>query len=349
MVQKKAAVASTQQAFPLPCFTFEPSRTEATCRKCGAPLHQWTTRRRRVIALAYGTFVAKERQGYCPAHPELPPVHSHELDRIVARGAMFAYDVLVRVGIGRFFECRQIQEIQAELARSARGIEVPARTVSHLAQKFVSYVEVVHRESLPQLRGAMRRRGGYILHIDGTCEEGSRVLLVCLDSLSEQVLESRKVASENTAEVKRVLEQVRRDWGVPLAVVHDLRKALITAAGEVFPEPPQLLCHYHLAADVGKDILSIHVDRLRRLFRHTKIRPRLRALCRSLREFAAPAEHGEHVISRLLAGDSPQGLRPEASPEVTAGTVHALVSWILAFSRTGDGYGFPFDLPYLAL
>jgi hypothetical protein len=28
---------------------------------------------------------------------------------------------------------------------------------------------------------------------------------------------------------------------------------------------------------------------------------------------------------------------------------HALASWILAFSRSGDGYGFPFDMPYLIL
>ena len=51
----------------------------------------------------------------------------------------------------------------------------------------------------------MRDRGGYILHIDGTCEEGSRVLLVCLDSVSGQVLESRKISSENAEEVEQVL------------------------------------------------------------------------------------------------------------------------------------------------
>jgi hypothetical protein len=35
--------------------------------------------------------------------------------------------------------------------------------------------------------------------------------------------------------VTQVLQDVRRDWGVPLAIVHDLRKSLITAVENVFP------------------------------------------------------------------------------------------------------------------
>ncbi len=104
----------------------------------------------------------------------------------MAPGAVIAYDVLVRVGLARFVECRQFAEIQADLARRL-GIVVPTRTLSHLAQKSVAYVQIVHRESVGLLRRDMAKRGGHILHVDGTCEEGSQVLLVCLDSLSEQV------------------------------------------------------------------------------------------------------------------------------------------------------------------
>jgi len=95
-------------------------------------------------------------------------------------------------------------------------------TVSYLARKFVAYVQLVHQESTLALRGAMDARGGYILHIDGTCEEASRVLLVCMDSLSMQVLESRRIPSESHDQVRDVLRGVDRDWGRPLAIVHDL-------------------------------------------------------------------------------------------------------------------------------
>ena len=330
----------------LPRFTF--SWEEEGCSKCRQPLRVRLTRRRTVLTVRYGKLIAIERQGHCPNHTKLPPARSRELARIVAPGCKIGYDLIAWAGLARYLKCRQHEEIQAELSHQA-GIEVPVRTISESCHKFVAYVQAVHQESIPLLRREMRDRGGYILHIDGTCEEGSRVLLVCLDSLSGQVLESRKISSENAEEVEQILRQVRRDWGSPLAVVHDLRKSLITAAGNVFPGVAQFVCHFHFAADVGKDILSSHVDRLRKLFRRTKVRPKLRALCRSLKKFAVAQESGEHIVGSILDGGSTQQLRELSTPEAVKGAVHALASWILAFSHNGDGYGFPFDVPYLTL
>lgn len=300
------------------------------------------------MSAAYGKFLAVERQGFCPSHVDLPPARPRELARIVAPGANHAYDVIARVGIARFLHCRQSEEIRMELS-AAHGIDMPTRTIRYLARKFVAYFDVVHRESIGLLRGEMQRRGGYILHVDGTCEEGSGVLLVCLDSLSGQVLESRKIGSENHEEVQHVLEGVREDWGRPLAVVHDLRRALITATAEVFKGVPQFVCHFHLAADVGKDILKSHEDRLRRLFRGSKVRPKLRALIRSLKEFAVSAQDGEHRMSSLLELRSDNKLRERSTAEDVKAAVHGLASWILAYRQDGEGYGFPFDMPYLNL
>ena len=330
----------------LPRFTF--SWEEEGCGKCRQPLRVRLTRRRTVSTVRYGKLIAIERQGHCPNHSRLAPARSRELARIVAPGCNIGYDLIAWAGLARYLKCRQHEEIQAELSYQA-GIEVPVRTISESCHKFVAYVQAVHQESIPLLRREMRDRGGYILHIDGTCEEDSRVLLVCLDSVSGQVLESRKISSENAEEVEQVLRHVRRDWGRPLAVVHDLRKSLITAAGNVFPGVAQFVCHFHFAADVGKDILSSHVDRLRKLFRHTKVRPKLRALCRSLKKFSAAQESGEHIVGSILDSGSSQQLRELSTPESVKGAVHALASWILAFSNNGDGYGFPFDVPYLTL
>lgn len=330
----------------LPRFTFPPERT--LCLVCGGKLLVRGTHRRHVVSLEHGEFEAVEQDGYCPHHPELAPARSLKLSRLVAPSSNIAYDLLAHVGIARHVECRQLKEIRAQLLRD-RGPDLPTRTIGDVARRFVAYFQVVHEQSVPLLRRDMRERGGYILHIDGTCEEGSRVLLVCFDSLSGQVLESRKVSSENTDEVQRVLKDVRRDWGVPLAIVHDLRNSLIAAAGAVFLGVPQFVCHYHLAADVGKDVLGGHVDRLRRLFRRTRVRPRLGALCRSLKPFAVSGGDKDHVVSAILKAASTQDLEQMVSPEMAKGTLHALISWILAFDRSGEGYGFPFDLPYLIL
>lgn len=298
--------------------------------------------------MKYGEFAARELYGGCPRHPQLPLVRSSRLARIVASGARIAYDVIASVGIQRFLEYRQCEEISIELSRRYE-IEVPPRTVSQLAQKFVAYFAVVQKESTRLLRKSMRDRGGYILHIDGTCEEGSRVLLVCMDSISGQVLEAEKIGSENVKEVTGVLKTVLRDWGRPLAIVHDLRKSLITAAGEVFNGVPQFVCHYHFAADVGEDILKTDVDRLRNLVRRTKVRPMLGALIRSLKDSAVNADSSEPAVASIIGLRSTAELRETCSPEMAKAVAHALASWIMAFSRAGDGYGFPFDMPYLTL
>jgi hypothetical protein len=168
-----------------------------------------------------------------------------------------------------------------------------------------------------------------------------------MDSLSMQVLESRKIDSENHDQVRDVLREVRRDWGLPLAIVHDLRRALITAAGEVFRGVGQFVCHFHLAADVGKDILSPDIDRLRRVLRRTKVRAKLRQLVRSLKRFAICQDSGDHIVNVLLSLRSSKDMREHCTAESANGVVHALACWILAFAQDGEGYGFPFDLPQL--
>jgi hypothetical protein len=330
----------------VPRFVF--SWEQEGCPRCAAPLQVRLTRRRMVHSIRYGTFLAVERQGHCPQHRQLAPARCEELAQLIAPGSNHAYDVLVRVGMARFLECRQDEQIRDEMCHQ-HGIELGRSTVSYLARKFVAYVQVIHQESIAALRGAMDARGGYILHIDGTCEEASRVLLVCMDSLSMQVLESRKIQSESHDQVRDVLRGVRRDWGLPLAIVHDLRRALITAAGEVFPGVRQFVCHYHLAADVGKDILSPHIDRLRRVLRRTKVRAKLRQLVRSLKQFAICEDSHDHIVSVLLSLRSAKDLRQRCTAESAKGVVHALACWILAFAQDGEGYGAPFDLPYLNL
>ncbi len=110
--QGKAANLLGTDVPPLPRFTF--SWEQEVCEKCAEPLlvRRTERREREIKSIAYGAFLAVERQGYCPQHPELPPVRSQELRRIVAPGSEYAYDVLARIGVARFLECRQITEIQ---------------------------------------------------------------------------------------------------------------------------------------------------------------------------------------------------------------------------------------------
>ncbi len=68
-------------------------------------------------------------------------------------GCNHANDVLVRVGMARFLECRQDEQIREQI-RHQHGIALGLSTVSYLARKFVAYVQVVHQQSVTALRGA---------------------------------------------------------------------------------------------------------------------------------------------------------------------------------------------------
>jgi hypothetical protein len=305
-----------------------------------------TRRREKIISTTYGEFKAVEFEGYCPGHKQLPAARSQELQAIVAPGDNYAYDTLVQVGLRRFIHYRQAPEIFLEFLDQF-GIVIPESSVNYLARKFVAYFQVVHEESVGLLRSAMQERGGYILHIDGTCDKGSRVLLVCVDSLSGQVLDSRKISSENHEEVLGILKEIRKNWGLPMAVVHDLRKAFFSAVHKAFPGVPQFACHFHFVADVGKGILSPHQSNLRNLFRCTKVRPKLRELVRSLKTFAVSKDGQKHVVNSIVNQRAKKKLQALCNPETIEGAIHALAAWVLAYPRDGAGYGFPFDIPYL--
>jgi hypothetical protein len=88
-----------------------------------------------VISLGYGIMVAVTHEGFWRKHPEVPVARSAELDRIVAPGAKIAYDVLAHVGLARFIECRQSNEIHIWLARRPGMVEVGESTVRYLARK----------------------------------------------------------------------------------------------------------------------------------------------------------------------------------------------------------------------
>ena len=80
--------------------------------------------------------------------------------------------------------------------------------------------------------------------------------------------------------------------------------------------------------------------------RRTKVRPKLRALVRSLKDSAVAKESCELTVTPALELRSIAKLREECTPEIAKGAARALVSWILAFARSGDGYGFPCDMFY---
>lgn len=142
------------------------------------------------------------------------------------------YDVIVFVGIQRYLEHRQREEIRAALVVNY-GITLSCGEVSNLAKVFLAYMvqsilgafDELHTARAKDLRTALMADGGWPLHIDATGEDGRGTLLVVLAGWRRWVLGAWKLPTERADAIEPCLHDVAGRFGTPCAVVRDLGRA----------------------------------------------------------------------------------------------------------------------------
>ena len=106
--------------------------------------------------------------------------------------------------------------------------------------------------------------GGYPLHLDATSDQGKGGLFLCLDGWRGWVLYKVKVSSENAAELRPAIESALAAFGSPVAFMRDLGSAGAKAVESCRdPAIPDMVCHYHFLAAVGKKLLDVEYAALR--------------------------------------------------------------------------------------
>jgi hypothetical protein len=310
------------------------------CTDCRLALKVQKTHVRRVSTLHVGPFLAKETTLACARCART--FRCEELPRLVPPGATFGYDVLVYVGKALFLRHRNEAEVVAELAQ--QNVRISPREVSLLGMKFIVYLALAHQRRTPALAADMRLRGGYICHLDATCEGRDPFLMSSIDSLSNIVLGNVKLPAEDEAHIVPFLKRLRQAFGIPLALVHDMGSGILKAVAKVFPGVADFICHFHFLRDIGKDYLGAEYDTIRKRLRHHGIGASLRYRAKQLkREMDAnPA-----MISALHDGIQNAALPPEAFAFTPVVGAYTLIQWALRGKNEGDGYGFPFDRPHL--
>ncbi|NBB81620.1 MAG: transposase [Verrucomicrobia bacterium] len=250
---------------------------------------------------------------------------------------------MVYAGKALFLRNRNEEEVVAELAEKNVGIS--PREVSYLGMKFVTYLAMAHRKRGPEFRADMRSRGGYICHLDATCEGGNPLLMSSIDSLSDIVLGNVKLPAEDEAHIVPFLKRIRKDHGTPLALVHDMGKGILSAVAKVFPDVPEFICHFHFLRDIGKDFMGAEYDAIRKRLRAQGIGAKLRYRAKQLK-----AEMDKHpgLIRALETAIGEASLPEDARRFLPVVNTYTLIQWALRAKSEGRGYGFPFDHPHLA-
>ncbi len=297
------------------------------------------TRKRSLALFSVGFITARETLFACSVCGHT--TGSEELAALAPPRHTFGYDVMVYVGRSLFLQCRNEREVRERLAD--RGITISASEVALLAKKFICYLAIAHRESSSLIKSHMEGNGGYILHLDATCEADSPHLFVGLDEISSLVLDSVKLPSERKESIIPFLQDLGSVYGAPVAVVHDMGSGILHAVEEVFPRTPDFICHFHFLRDIGNDLFKGENDTIRSRLRYFGIQKKLRnTLARCKRKLVKQPENLTELTSLVFEhkGD-PQQISSEL-------LLYTMILWTLDGKSQGDGYGFPFERPYMS-
>jgi hypothetical protein len=315
-----------------------------SCGGCGTRLHVQKTRpKMKVSTLAIGDFIAHETVYCCRRCGEV--YHSTELRTLKPEYSTFGYDVIVFIGESLFLRCHNYQQIRHELAM--RNVEISESEIAFLAKKFVLYLASLHRSVRRKTKRHMRLNGGYVLHLDGTCDGGSPHLISALDGITEIVLENVKLQTENAADLIPFLTGIKASYGAPLAVVSDMGKGIAGAVNQVFANTPTFICHYHFLKAVGRALLGDERAAIREKLRRHNVRV---VLNRAKTRLEQIIDEKPEVVSAMVMGIETHRLPPiDVLGAVPAVVAYTLISWVLDAGSEGNGFGFPFDRAYLAL
>ena len=322
------------------------------CPVCGGVMRVQKTLRRHGVTLEHGPFTARETAYVCAVgcRQEGAPVMRRAAAlaaRLPPKGAV-GYDVIVFVGLARFVEHRQREEIRAAL-EAQHSIVLSTGEISALGRRFLAYLEALHEARADALRAALETDGGWPLHVDATGEDGRGTLLVAFAGWRRWVLGAWKVPTERAEVILPRLRALVQRFGAPCAIMRDLGRAVTDAGDDLVAalgrDIPILACHLHFLRDVGGDLLRDAHDQLRALFRRFEVKGGLRALARDLGRALGPD------IAAARQGVSAWQTRSDGGhvlPDGPAGlaTVRALAQWVLDSHADGTDQGFPFDLPY---
>ena len=295
-----------------------------------------------VSTLEIGEFQAHETILHCDLCKRI--YASNELRKLVPEGSNFGFDVMMYVGKEAFLNHRNDKEIIQEL--KPENVSISDSEVAYLERRFIVYLAFAHNQSSQRIKEAMDARGGYVLHLDGTCDGDSPHLMTGLDEISGFVLQNVKIPSESSERIIPFLEKIKEEYGSPVAIVSDMGKGISNALKEVFPGVPHFLCHFHFLRDIGKDLLDKENDVIRKRLRKHEIISKLRKRAQALKQIIDSNPELVDTYHTDFENGKLSNCALELAPVVST---YTLIRWALDGKKQGGGYGFPFDRPYVTV
>jgi len=334
---------------PLPCqlpdgYSLDISSSRQKCRFCGGLLKRVRTSTHHPVGLMLGRPRVRLIHQECAACGQADSLEVYR--QAVPRFGNYAFDLIAEVGRASFLAYRQDKEIQRDLL-ARWGVWLPASSIGDVADSFLDGLAAVHQANAPALRRRMEERGGYVLHVDGTCEVGTEVLFIALAEPFGWILHVGKISSENAAEITNLVIRCVEEFGVPAGVVRDLSSNIAKAVQTVVPQTIDLICQYHFLENVGKKLCEKYHTQLTSAIRKLKLCPALQSIRKDLVRWSRNRQRISVSEAQLLLSQSEEikDIDPLARRRFVA---YMVLRWLDDYASDLTGSYFPFDLPQLA-
>ncbi len=325
---------------------------ESTCPQCLEEMSVRNSYPRKLITVKYGNVSARVITLKCNEGCQtvdgftvlrLPDI----ISRIVPKSASISYDVEVEVGLQRYLQCKQREEVREHLWE--KDIHISTGKITNLAHSFLRHFGLLHAKRSPALKEAMELEGGYVGHFDATGECGTGTLFINVDGWRGWVLGAWRLTTECADQIKPCLEDSKDKFGTPRAMMRDFGKAMIPAVQEFVDgceEEIEILgCHQHFCAFVGKDLLKGAYDKLGGLLNKHGFKTPLAAIVREWGKRNGVQEHGVKQAIEKWNEDLNSYTMPKGPIGIAALRSH--VQWVLDIHSETNNLRFPFELPHL--
>jgi len=314
------------------------------CQACGEKLRRVRTSTHHPVGLMLGRPNVRLIHQQCTCCGRADSLEAYY--REVPPRANYAFDLIVEVGLARFRDNQQDEEIQSHV-RERWGLSLPASSIGLIADSFLDGLAAVHQAYGPKLRQRLEKDGGYAMHVDGTCEAETDVLFMAIAEPRGWILETAKMTSENAAEISKLMRRCLERFGGPLAVVRDLSPNIAKAKAETIPDASDFICHYHFLENVGRKLYEKPHSKLIALLRRLKVCPALKSIRHDLVRSSRKGERfSSDQIEQLLS--HPKSLADLDSVALRRFATYLALRWLDDYKADLQGEYFPFDLPQLA-
>jgi hypothetical protein len=314
------------------------------CEACGRPLRRQRSSTRYPLGVMLGQPRVRYVEKKCICCGKVYPPESYH--QLVPPQGNYAFDLIVAVGLARFRQHQQNREIQQQL-QGCRELLLPSSTINELAHTFLDCLAATHEAAAPQLRKRLEEDGGYVLHVDGTCEPGTDTVFNAVAGNRGWTLAGTKMSGEDVKQIAGLMRRCVESFGTPLALVRDLSPQIETAGKEALAEVLDLVCQYHFLENVGSKLYEKPHAKLTAALRRLKIQPPLRSLRTDLvRSSKQKGCLSAEQVAQCL--QSPQRLADLEPLQARRTVTYLVLRWLEDYVADLRGEYFPFDLPSLA-